>query len=243
MFRCLDKKAGSKGLVFFLNLAACSAYATESSWNHSALRDEQSLHPTGTGDQLVGFQLGPSVGTSTVSVSEGSAPHTDSRTRSMLGAYYEYRFAGYLSIRPELNYVQRGFSQASGQVPNAILSEVSANYFEVPLMVKAHYEIDAFEPYVLTGPFLGLLIGKGVSTTQGNHPSQESSLDHEMNTLDLGWNIGAGSSYAITKIMSADLGLRYSMGLSNAYSTVTTGGSVSATLNAFQVLAGLGFAI
>jgi opacity protein-like surface antigen len=236
-------------VVFFAALSMSTvASADSSSWfggysNKSVVKKHQvSNGHVANGDNELGFQFGPSIGSANFSTNVGKTPNADSRTRPTFGMFFEHRLMPYLSVRPELNYVQRGFSMTQGTGAAALSSDYAANYLEIPVLAKGQYQIAAFTPYVVTGPFMGFLIGKGTSTEQ-NGQSNDGSLDNQINSFNFGWNFGAGSSYAITKTMKADLGLRYSMGFTNVVANQQTNSGDSVKLNAFQILAGLGFAI
>lgn len=230
-------------LMFCLTLALNTPVFADDFSTNSTVTKGAVVEDGTNRDNVLGLQLGPSVGSASVGVAQGPIPQSDIRTRPMLGMFYEHRFMPYLTFRPEFNYVQRDFGTTSGQGQNEIVSDLTADYFEIPLLAKAQYPFQAFTPYVVTGPFLGLLVGKSMTVSQGINPSQDENSNNLVNTFNFGWDLGAGSSYAITKTVSADIGLRYSMEFTNALSSNATSGGDSVKLNAFQFLAGLGFAI
>jgi opacity protein-like surface antigen len=225
-----------------LSTAALADNDSSTYSNRSSVKRHQTVENSiPNGDNLLGMQLGPSVASSNFSVPSGeTSPNLDTRTRPTFGMYFEHRILSNLSVRPELNYVQRGFSNTP-QGANATTIDIAANYLELPVMAKGQIELGSFTPYALTGPFIGLLTGKGLTTTNSKGISNDVSIDNLVNTFNFGWNFGAGSSYAITRTIKADLGARYSMAFTNALANSQTNGNTSVKLNSVQVLAGLGF--
>ena len=93
----------------------------------------------------------------------------------------------------------------------------------------------------MTGPFVGLLVGKGVNMNSKDGHQSSESLNNQVNSFNFGWNFGLGSTLALSRGLKLDGGLRYSLGLTNVSSTAGSGTSVK--LSAFQILVGLSSAI
>ena len=198
---------------------------------------------------LLGFQFGPAIATASMSVKEGEIPKSDSRTRLAIGAFYEHPLSANFVFRPEFDYVQRGFTmkkdiplQGGGAVSTT--TDFSANYFELPMMFKGQLPLSGFTPYFMTGPFIGCMIGKSATTnvaaTETTKAREvETSLDNKVNSFNFGWNFGAGSRISLTREISLDAGLRYSMGLTN----ISSEAGDSTKLSSFQILAGVAMAI
>jgi opacity protein-like surface antigen len=205
-----------------------STYNSEDSYSHTRSSSDANM---------VGFQFGPQIASGSLSTNNGAAPDSDSRTRINMGVFFEHAFDSNFVLRPELNFSERGFSM-NGQNGSA---DFSANYLEVPAMVKGQLPLGGFTPYVMTGPFVGFLVGKGVTVNTKNGQQSSVNLNNQVNSFNFGWNFGLGSSFAVARGWKLDAGLRYSLGLTNVSSTSADGDSVK--LSAFQVLAGISTAI
>ena len=193
-----------------------------------------------SGANLLGFQFGPSIANANISVRQGAIPNSDSRTRLNIGVFYEHQFSRYFALRPELNFAQRGYSlknRATNLTDVTADVDYSANYLEIPVMAKGQLDLDGVYPYVMTGPFMGLLIGKSQNINFSNGEEQEISLDNKMSSFEFGWNFGLGSAFSVSKDIRLEAGLRYSLGLTNAFNSTVSGNSTK--LNAFQILAGM----
>lgn len=230
--------------AFADNDSGYAVYNSDGYHAHSTVRRHHTSSKASSGDDVLGFQFGPSISSGNNSVTKGDVPDTDTRTRPAFGFVYEHRFMPVLSFRSELNYVQRGLSTNVGQGQNAATVDEAANYLELPLMAKAQYQIDEFTPYFVTGPFIGLLTGSGQTVTQNGKTVDVGAANApQINTFDFGWNFGVGSTYAITKTFRADVAFRYSMGLTNVESNTATNSGDSTKLNAVQIIAGVGMSI
>jgi opacity protein-like surface antigen len=183
----------------------------------------------------LGFMVGPEIANRNVSLAAGTVQPTSTRTRAMIGVYYERQMMRYFTLRPEVNYVQRGWSFTQGQTS----TDMAANYLEIPIHAKGQLPLGVVTPFVLTGPYIGLLMGNGKSVSTIGAQSQDTSTDGMFNTFSFGWNFGGGVDFDLGKHVVLDFTARYSLGLSNVAQFATSGDSEK--LNSVQVLAGLAY--
>ena len=228
------------------------AYPAQAAENHRASRHksvatEDSESPASASDaNHLGFQFGPQITSGNLSESAGNnVPDTDSRTRLNFGIFLEHNLNPNFAIRPELNYSQMGYSINQPAKPGAaantaVTADVSADFLQLPVLVKAQMPLQGFTPYAVTGPALGVMMGKDMTVTANNQVTHPS-LDGKTNSFAFGWVFGAGSTIPLTKTVSMDASIRYNLGLTNSESDAAEG--ESAKLSAFQILAGISMAI
>lgn len=85
------------------------------------------------------------------------------RTRGIFGGILTYNFSSILSLQFEPAYVEKGAkvnftTEESGYTVN-IESFVSANYFDLPILLKAALPYGPLRPYVLAGGSIAFLLG------------------------------------------------------------------------------------
>jgi opacity protein-like surface antigen len=191
-------------------------------------------HASG-GENVLGLEFGPQFATGSVGVDQGSLPDTSSRTLMNVSAFFEHALDRNFSLRPEFGFSERGFS-VHGSDGSA---DFGANYFELPLLVKASLPLSGFSPYVLTGPYLGILASKSATETANDGRRTNVSLNDKVNSFEFGWDFGLGSSIDLARGMKLDVGFRYSAGIANA--SAVDGSSIK--LSAFQFLTGVSASI
>lgn len=150
----------------------------------------------------------------------------------------------FLSIQPELLYIQKG-SKLS-QIPVYNTQEFILNYLETPILVKISFNSQPLKAYVNAGPSVAY-------TLDGINKKGENNLDIKFgneegtdfkNRIDLGLQFGGGVGLQVG-LGEIQLDIRYGLGLSNLYlndkDTVTQTGSHTARNSAFALT--LGYAI
>ncbi len=69
---------------------------------------------------------------------EGEDMDTDSRTGFLFGAVAEFRFNDNIAVQPELNFIQKGFSEEIEIFPGVTEDvQLILNYLEIPVLFKA----------------------------------------------------------------------------------------------------------
>ena len=195
----------------------------------------------------IGLQLGPNF-SSVSSKSNQTGPDASGRARMMFGANIDIGLGAIFFVSPEVDYIQRGFSESSAS--NGSVTELTAglSYLEFPVLLKVRpYFAGRIRPFAVFGPSMGFLISRSasVTTTDPNGvmaTSTDSTRESQFNSVLFSLNGGVGVDIEMGDTISMAFSLRYCGGLSNwesaAASAVvqrTTSGS------SIQLLAGIQF--
>lgn len=147
-------------------------------------------------------------------------PELDTKmtTRLMGGAVLEIGFSEMFSVQPELMYVQKGASYSDMMtVPG--FGDVSfdatfmTDYIEIPVLFKATFGTSDFKPFVVAGPYIGLMMSSDLEVSALGQTVTQSIKD-QTESMDFGLDFGAGGELKVgmtTLFISA----RYSLGLTD----------------------------
>ncbi|MCJ7446177.1 MAG: PorT family protein [Bacteroidales bacterium] len=134
----------------------------------------------------------------------------------IFGGFLEYRIMKQLSIRPEINYVQKGTRFQSTGLSSGVEIDMNLimqnDYIESPFLLKLSLtnNENLLQPYLIGGPGVGYLIISNIkakATADGD--SAEETEEYEGNReLDFNLNIGVG-----IKFKEGSIELRYQKGL------------------------------
>jgi hypothetical protein len=143
-----------------------------------------------------------------------------------MGVNIPYKPVPWLSLQPEVNYVQKAsnFSQTHviPQLGLTMQSEATRrnDYLEVPLLAKARIGQRAVQGFVLAGPSAGLFLSSKASLTINGQPvtftpeMAAPRIGKAINSLEVGIQVGGGVGIAMgpgTFLLEA----RYGAGLTN----------------------------
>lgn len=132
-------------------------------------------------------RLGVQVGAAFNNVSSPNDINTSNRTGFAAGARMAFPFSPYLSLQPEVTFVQRGatFAQAGGYSITA-----KYNTLQVPVLLKATLPTQPVSPYLTAGPVAFFNLS---SSVDANSPGGSvASVGLNPRTVELGASIGAG---------------------------------------------------
>lgn len=115
----------------------------------------------------------------------------------------------FLSLQPELLYVQKGWAT---EVAGVDFKQM-LNYFEVPLLVKIGFGSDVVKAHVNLGPSISYLLNSKVS---GENISFTQDAPDEKR-VDFGANFGGGIGVGLGAASSLFLDLRYNAGLADVF--------------------------
>lgn len=131
-----------------------------------------------------------------------------------LGFFYQIEAGDMVMIQPELNFMQQGSKSSSEFMGTKIETQLTINYFQVPLMVKAVFgDRSATSFFVEAGPYLGYGLSASSKICLGDECESET-IDWEndgLKRLDFGIQAGAGVNINANLFINA----RYVLGLAN----------------------------
>lgn len=179
---------------------------------------------------FVGVQGGVSMATLSMKTGDELSGNLSMMTRITGGVMARYNATKNIGIQAELNYVGKGTHQSrssSGSLGSSEFhSDLMFNYIEVPILFC--YTLPSVLPKIdvnfLAGPSFGFIESarsKGYSTiTSGGNTTrrdfEEQLLKKDVNSPDIGLNVGAGVSFNVTSSLSLMFNGRYQLGLTNA---------------------------
>jgi hypothetical protein len=138
------------------------------------------------------------------------------RVGLQLGAHFEHALLPFLVLRPELRYVQRGFSESDWVAPSVHLGVsfgATLQYLELPLLVKAKPFPDwRVRPFLIAGPVAGLLLAATCSSSNG--PAR-TDCSNGLSRWSFALDMGAGVEVSIGASGFLALDLRYTLGLND----------------------------
>jgi hypothetical protein len=146
---------------------------------------------------------------------------TDIRTTFHLGLMADFPLGNVLSFQTGLIYQNRGFkSEFSETFPGETFSSegsLKLSYLDIPLSIKANFELGGVTAYVYGGGYLGVgITGESESKTTIGGITETETEDVEFGSddgpkrLDYGALVGAG-----VELNSVFVELSYGLGLSN----------------------------
>lgn len=158
-----------------------------------------------------------------------------SKTAFSIGGFMNYRFAEMFALQPELSFTMKGASSTSNNVNYTF----TANYFEVPVLVKAYIPLAIQAPVKLTlygGPAIALNLASSVEAQSGSQTANQDLKD-QTKSVDLGLVIGGGVSFGAGSGI-LDLSLRYTLGLTT---TDNSGSNLTITNGVFAIVGAYAF--
>lgn len=186
----------------------------------------------------VGFRLGLNIGNATYDPEPqlASGVSKGSRLGFMAGALVELGIAGPAFIQIEPMFVQKGtkFEGPGGKITS------KANYFAIPVLLKAKFGPGHIKPYAFVGPDIGInLTSKSVLEVTGQ-PEQESDDAETTSSIDFALDFGGGVQVDVAPRIAVALDARYSLGLTDVFKDPAgTTGDQKIKTNGIQILAAI----
>jgi len=159
---------------------------------------------------------------------EMTGVETGIRTGLILGGILVYDFSPLLSLQVEPAYVMKGSSVDMSIVETEGTIEVegtlSADYFDIPVLLKASFGEGPVKPYLMAGLSIAFLMGDATiemdkATLNGEDvisyiPSDEREQKLETKSNDFILNFGGGVTIPL-KTLSIFIEGQYNLGLTN----------------------------
>ena len=173
---------------------------------------------------------------------------TSSKTGFVGGAYANFALGGVFAIQPEVLYSAKGTSFEDSDFPDVSL-DLNANYFEIPVLLKAQFPMELVRPAVYVGPVLSFETSCDLSLSQGgvsaevdcdSQEAQDEDIDLDRKKTDFGAVFGASLDLFVGPVvLTGDL--RYQLGLTDLNDDPTYDYSIKN--KAWQFMLGVGFQI
>ncbi|MBK7939931.1 MAG: PorT family protein [Lewinellaceae bacterium] len=174
------------------------------------------------------ISIGPRVGVNLAKWSGGEEEIGDvkNRTGYQFGIAAEIRLNDNFAIQPEVNFLQKGARQDFSEVDSIFgkvesKTDISMNYLEVPVLLKAGTSFGPARVDILAGPSFGYALSGKVKdelTINGETETDKYDIDFEddeVKRTDLGLQLGAAFSVNLGERASLFVDGRYLLGLTN----------------------------
>jgi hypothetical protein len=165
------------------------------------------------------FSIGPRFGINMASISDDpdyqSGVDQSNHLGLLFGAAAEIRISSPIYAEIQLLYIQKGEELAGeDQLGRQAEQILTANYLEIPILIKAKFHTGAVSPYVFLGPNIGLLLSANSEfTVQGQ--TEDTDIKDNLTSIDFALDFGAGLGIPVSPSVSLVFDARYSLGLSD----------------------------
>lgn len=170
----------------------------------------------------LGVRAGTNLANESVIPSPASGATTSIHAGFLAGVQYEYWFDDTWSLGGQVLYDQKGAHEIMINTVDVVgsgFTDLSLNYLEIPILLKASFGSGSFSPYIFAGPSSGLyLSGKEHSSNwfYGQTLNTTKSVaDSDMNFIDLSAVFGAGASFRLSSGQMLYVDAAYALGLIN----------------------------
>ncbi len=160
----------------------------------------------------------------------------DSKTGFVGGAFATFGLGSLFAVQPELLYSQKGFEASEG----GLSAQLGTNYIEIPVLLKAQFQLAMLRPAIYAGPVLSLETGCTVSISDVSVDCNDDDGFVDRKTSEWGAAFGANLDFflgPVTLILDA----RYQLGLTNLADVPDDDESVKNRV--WQIMAGVGFTL
>jgi hypothetical protein len=151
-----------------------------------------------------------------------------------VGAFVELGVNDVFSVQPEVLFSQKG-AKGTLMFDEAVDVTFTADYVEIPILMKFTFGSGRVRPFVFTGPVPALNTGAKVRF-EALGEAQEEDLSEDVKTADFGWAFGGGF-----KAGGFSVDARYTLGLTNFNEPTFDDADDDIKNHAFSVLAGFGW--
>jgi len=111
----------------------------------------------------IGVQAGINLTDINMDVTTQEGFNTAMRTRAIMGGIISYNFSPMLCLQAEPAYVQKGadadFSIVESGLNVDIKANISADYIDLPILLKVSLPTDFIRPYLIAGGSVAFLLG------------------------------------------------------------------------------------
>jgi hypothetical protein len=167
---------------------------------------------------------------------EGLPDVIDSKTGFVGGAFATFGLGSLFAVQPELLYSQKGFEASEGELS----AQLGTNYFEIPVLLKAQFNLAMLRPAVYAGPVVSFETGCTVSVLGVSVDCDDDEGFVDRKTSDWGAVFGANVDLFVGPVMLL-LDARYQLGLTNLADVPDSTDEVKNRV--WQIMAGVGITL
>jgi opacity protein-like surface antigen len=177
-------------------------------------------------------KLGLQAGINLADVSVDPLPtgwETSMRTAFMVGGIFNYNFSPILSLQAEPAYIQKGAAVDATTTEDGMNikfeATYSANYIDVPVLLKASFGNEQVKPFLLAGASVAILLGDvkitidkatvGGQDVTSQIPSSDKEQTQKGKSTDFVLNFGGGVMIPVAQQVDIFVEGQYNLGLTN----------------------------
>lgn len=155
------------------------------------------------------YQVGGELSVSFMGFSETETFDSGTRMGFHGGIFMEKPINEYLSIQPEINFIQKGGSESdSDEFVDFSDEDVTLSYIDVPLLLKVNIPLDGnISPFLTAGGYVGYLLD-----AKAEFGGTTEDISDEVKDISYGLLFGVGANFGNFFIEA-----RYDYGLSNVF--------------------------
>jgi hypothetical protein len=163
-------------------------------------------------DNSLGVELGANF--SSISFNPGLVNNStpSGTTQFLIGALADWGLQDIWYLETELRYNSYGTSIATTTGGSTTTLTETASYLEVPILIKAKFNMGQFFPYVMAGPNFALKISENLAS---NGTSFTPLFGSAFRSPNLSLDLGAGAEVPFAPGFSGFAQIRYSFGITN----------------------------
>lgn len=154
-------------------------------------------------------RVGARVGANFANLSGDDADGFNSKTGLYVQGVVGFPMGDFFGIETGLAYTQKGAFEEHGDHED----EIDLTYLEIPVLFRANFSAEAFQPHLLVGPSVAFNIG--CTSSEGNVETDcDDDDDTEIKGTDIGLIVGAGVDFPMGR-MALTLDGFYNIGLTS----------------------------
>jgi hypothetical protein len=160
--------------------------------------------------------------------------NSDSRAGFAAGVFAEFRFNEYVSVQPELLYIQKNSEETDDLFNGSEMIETTFTYIDVPVLLKINVPLErSVSPFIAVGPYIGYLLD--AKESQGGETADVKEF-----LKDINYGLAAGAGF---KLRMFSFEIRYDLGLADISDEVSQSDDleVSYKVKGFAVTVGISF--
>lgn len=159
------------------------------------------------------LRLGPKLGVNFANTNEDPNYNSTNRNGLILGGVMDIRISDEFYIQPEAEYIMKG-NQFTNGIGNTV--KYKLDYIQFPVYFKFRFPISgsSLHPFILGGPSFGFNVS-AESEESDRFTSVTSNISSDIESIDVGIDIGGGLEFPIAGNATMYISLMYGAGVSN----------------------------
>jgi hypothetical protein len=130
----------------------------------------------------------------------------------VVGVFLAFNMGSVFTLQLEGLYTMKGVTATSTDLGTTYVDKLSANYIEIPLLLKFRIPTPLISPFVFAGPAVGFKLSEKITENGQPVPLDQALFKNNDYGAIFGGGLNIGSHFQID--------VRYSMGLQKVFTTI-----------------------